>query len=83
MRSVDVSLTYEPSPDYIQICVEHDPPEPQDTTKAIGVDLGRRDIAHTSEGENWNGQQLNQVRDHYSRLRAVLQRKASQVWGLL
>ncbi|MFS8856377.1 transposase, partial [Synechococcus sp. H55.2] len=50
---------------YIQICVEHDPPEPQDTTEAIGVDLGRRDIAHTSEGENWNGQQLNQVRDHY------------------
>ncbi|MFS8861594.1 RNA-guided endonuclease InsQ/TnpB family protein [Synechococcus sp. H55.6] len=63
---------------YIQICVEHDPPEPQDTTEAIGVDLGRRDIAHTSEGENWNGQQLNQVRDHYSRLRAVLQRKASR-----
>ena len=63
---------------YIQICVEHDLPKPQDTTKAIGVDLGRRDIAHTSEGENWNGQQLNQVRDHYSRLRASLQRKASQ-----
>ncbi len=63
---------------YIQICVEHDPPEPRDTTKAIGVDLGRRDIAHTSEGENWNGQQLNRVRDHYSWLRAVLQRKASQ-----
>ena len=63
---------------YIQICVEHDPPKPQDTTEAIGVDLGRRDIAHTSEGDNWNGQQLNQVRDHYSRLRAVLQRKASK-----
>ncbi len=63
---------------YIQICVEHGPPEPRDTTKAIGVDLGRRDIAHTSEGDNWNGQQLNQVRDHYSRLRAVLQHKASK-----
>ncbi|MFS8856394.1 RNA-guided endonuclease TnpB family protein, partial [Synechococcus sp. H55.2] len=63
---------------YIQIGVEHDPPEPRDTTGAIGVDLGRRDIAHTSEGDNWNGQQLNQVRDHYSRLRAALQRKASR-----
>ncbi|MFT0786600.1 RNA-guided endonuclease InsQ/TnpB family protein [Synechococcus sp. H55.10] len=62
----------------IQICVESEVPEPQDTTKAIGVDLGRRDIAHTSEGDHWNGQQLNQVRDHYSRLRAALQRKASR-----
>ncbi|MFS8913707.1 transposase, partial [Synechococcus sp. B60.2] len=65
----------------IQICVESEVLEPQNTAKAIGVDLGRRDIAdiaHTSEGDNWNGQQLNQVRDHYSRLRAVLQRKASQ-----
>ncbi|MFS8858562.1 transposase [Synechococcus sp. H55.7] len=62
----------------IQICVESEVPEPQDTTKAIGVDLGRRDIAHTSEGDHWNRQQLNQVRDHYSRLRAVLQRKAGK-----
>ncbi|MFS8877253.1 RNA-guided endonuclease InsQ/TnpB family protein, partial [Synechococcus sp. H55.8] len=70
---------------YIQIGVEQDPPEPRDTTEAIGVDLGRRDIAHTkdsvpltrTEGDHWNGQQLNQVRDHYSRLRAALQRKAS------
>jgi putative transposase len=63
---------------YIQICVEKKPPKQQDTDKVIGVDLGRIDIAHTSEGKNWNGQQLNRVRDHYSRLRAVLQRKASK-----
>jgi putative transposase len=63
---------------YIQICVEKKPPKQQDTDKVIGVDLGRIDIAHTSEGKNWNGQQLNKVRDHYSRLRAVLQRKASK-----
>jgi putative transposase len=63
---------------YIQICVEKKPPKQQDTDKVIGVDLGRTDIAHTSEGDNWNGQQLNRVRDHYSRLRAVLQRKASK-----
>ncbi|MFS8923786.1 zinc ribbon domain-containing protein, partial [Synechococcus sp. B60.1] len=35
-------------------------------------------IAQTSEGDHWNGQRLNRVRDHYSRLRAALQRKASQ-----
>jgi putative transposase len=62
----------------IQICVEAEPSPPQRTGRVLGVDLGRTDIAHTSEGDNWNGQQLNKVRDHYSRLRAVLQRKASK-----
>ncbi len=42
------------------------------------MDLGRTDIAHTSEGDHWNGQQLSRVRERYSRLRAVLQRKASK-----
>jgi IS605 OrfB family transposase len=62
----------------IQICVEAKLPEQQNTAQVVGVDLGRTDIAHTSEGDNWNGQQLNRVGDHYSRLRAVLQRKASK-----
>jgi putative transposase len=62
----------------IQICVEAEPSPPQRTDRVLGVDLGRTDIAHTSEGDNWNGQQLNRIRDHYSKLRAVLQRKASK-----
>ncbi|MGY2978613.1 putative transposase [Thermostichus sp. OS-CIW-31] len=62
----------------IQICVETEPCPPQRTGRVLGVDLGRTDIAHTSDGDNWNGQQLNRVRDHYSRLRAALQRKASK-----
>jgi putative transposase len=62
----------------IQICVETEPCPPQRTDRVLGVDLGRTDIAHTSEGDNWNGQQLNKVRDHHLRLRAVLQRKASK-----
>ncbi|MGY2880472.1 putative transposase [Thermostichus sp. OS-CIW-33] len=62
----------------IQICVETEPCPPQGTDRVLGVDLGRTDIAHTSDGDNWNGQQLNKVRDHYSRLRAALQRKASK-----
>ena len=63
---------------YIQICLESEPPAQQNTPKVIRVDLGRTDIAHTSEGENWHGQQLTKVRDHYSQLRAVLQQKASK-----
>ena len=62
----------------IQICVETEPCPPQRTDRVLGVDLGRTDIAHTSEGDNWNGQQLNRVRDRYSKLRAALQRKASK-----
>jgi len=62
----------------IQICVEAEPSPPQRTDRVLGVDLGRTDIAHTSEGDNWNGQQLSRVRERYSRLRAVLQHKASK-----
>ena len=61
---------------YIQICVKKKVPKQQDTDKVIGVDLGMTDIAYTSEGDKWDGQQLNQVREHHSRLRKALQRKA-------
>jgi putative transposase len=63
---------------FIQICVETEPSPPQRPDRVLGVDLGRTDIAHTSEGDNWHGQQLSQVRERYSRLRATLQRKASK-----
>jgi putative transposase len=63
---------------YIHIQVKEEVPEPQTGHRVLGVDLGRTDIAHTSEGDHWNGQQLNRGRDHDSKLRAVLQQKASQ-----
>ncbi len=61
---------------HIQIKVPVEPPVPTD--KAIGVDLGRTDIAHTSRGKSWSGEQIRRVRDHYSRLRAALERKATK-----
>jgi putative transposase len=63
---------------YIHIQVKEEVPEPQTGHGVLGVDLGRTDIAHTSEGDNWHGQQLTKVREHYSKLRAVLQQKASK-----
>jgi putative transposase len=63
---------------YIHIQVKEEVPEPQTGHGVLGVDLGRTDIAHTTEGGNWHGQQLTKVRDHYSKLRAVLQQKASK-----
>ena len=44
----------------------------------IGVDLGRTDIAHTSEGQRWEGGDIRRCRDHFARLRAALGRKASK-----
>jgi len=63
---------------YIQICLESEPLGPQDGNEVLGVDLGRSDIAHTSEGQSWEGQSITKVRDHHSKLRAALQQKASK-----
>jgi putative transposase len=43
---------------YIYIQVKEEVPEPQTGHGVLGVDFGRTDIAHTSEGDNWHGQQL-------------------------
>ena len=62
---------------YIHININHEAPDPIDTEEVLGVDLGRTDIAYTSDGDSWNGQQLNKVRNKYAWLRKVLQKKAS------
>jgi len=63
---------------YIHIQLKDAPPEPLKPKKVIGVDFGRRDIAATSNGDNWSGEQLNKTRDKYSRVRASIQKKASK-----
>jgi putative transposase len=63
---------------YIHIQVENETPDPIDSHNVIGVDFGRREIAHTSTEKSWNGKQIKAVRDHFSKLRASLQEKASK-----
>jgi IS605 OrfB family transposase len=63
---------------YIHIQLTDETPEPVKSDKVIGVDFGRRDIAVTSEGEKWDGKEIQQVRDRFSRVRASLQSKASK-----
>jgi len=63
---------------YLHIQLTDDAPEPIKSNRVIGVDFGRREIARTSTNKGWDGQQINQVRDHYARVRASLQRKASK-----
>ena len=60
----------------VNIQVKNDAPSPQKSQGVIGVDLGRRDVAVTSEGESFSGQQITEIRDRYSRVRASLQKKA-------
>jgi IS605 OrfB family transposase len=62
----------------VNIQVKNDAPSPQKSQGVIGVDLGRRDVAVTSEGESFSGQQITEIRDRYSRGRASLQKKASE-----
>ncbi len=63
---------------YLQIQLESEPPEISETDEVLGVDLGRTDIACTSEGSKFSGKEVTKVRDQYSRVRASLQRKASK-----
>ncbi len=62
----------------VNIQVKNDAPSPQKSQDVIGLDLGRRDVAVTSEGESFSGQQITEIRDRYSRVRASLQKKASE-----
>jgi putative transposase len=63
---------------YVNFVVEIDTPPTGKTPKVIGVDLGRRDIATTSTGKSWSGEQIQSVRDRYSRVRANVQSKRTR-----
>ncbi len=54
-----------------------DPPV-READAALGVDLGRRDIAVTSDGAAFSGERLTALRDRYERNRRIKQHKASK-----
>lgn len=62
---------------YIHINLDNEVPKPINTKQVLGVDLGRTDIAHTSDGVNWSGHKLEQIRNKYTWTRKVLAQKAS------
>jgi putative transposase len=63
---------------YIDIQVKSEAPDPIETDKVVGVDLGITDLAVTSEGETYSGSEIKKVRDHFAQLRTDIQRKASK-----
>ena len=63
---------------YVHIQLKSEAPLTKKTNRVIGVDFGRRDIAVTNTGKSWSGKQIQEKRDKFSRVRASLQKKASQ-----
>jgi predicted transposase len=63
---------------YLHIQLTDEAPDPIKAHKVIGVDLGRTDIAVTSEGDSWSGSEIKNARDKFSKVRASLQKKASK-----
>jgi IS605 OrfB family transposase len=63
---------------FLHVQVKAIAPPLQDPLDVLGVDLGRTDIAHTSEGTAWNRAEIRQCRDRFATLRGALQRKASK-----
>ncbi|MDJ0731567.1 MAG: transposase [Crocosphaera sp.] len=63
---------------YIHITLD-EPTQPEtETDQVLGCDLGRTDIATTSEGKSWSGKQITDKRNHYAKLRAMIHKKASK-----
>jgi IS605 OrfB family transposase len=55
-----------------------DPPKREPEGGYLGVDLGIKRIATTSDGQTWDGRPLTQARHHYATVRASLQRKKAR-----
>lgn len=63
---------------YINICVDLPTNPTGKTPRVIGVDLGRRDIATTSNGDSWSGKQIQSTRDRFNLVRANVQSKRTR-----
>jgi putative transposase len=63
---------------YIHIHIKTTPPDVTEPVRVIGVDLGRSDIAVTSDGDSWSGEDIKATRDRFARTRASLQSKATK-----
>jgi len=63
---------------YIQIQIDIPTQPPHKTPKVIGVDVGRKDIAHTSTGMSWSGEQVQKVRNHFQKVRSSVQSKCTR-----
>jgi IS605 OrfB family transposase len=60
---------------YLHLTIEVEEPPQKEVNGAIGVDLGIKNLATTSDGDCFDGGQVEKARLQYERLRAELQAK--------
>ena len=63
---------------YIHIQLTDEVPDPIKSDNVIGVDFGRRSIAVTSNGDEWDGKTIQKVRDKFANVRASVQKKSTK-----
>lgn len=63
---------------YIHIQLTDEVPDPIKSDNVIGVDFGRRSIAATSSGDEWDGKPIQKVRDKFAKTRASVQKQATK-----
>lgn len=63
---------------YLHIQVKDETPEPINDSGVKGVDLGRTDLAISSDGERFSGDKVKAKRDKFARSRASIQRKGTK-----
>lgn len=63
---------------YLHIQVKDETPKPIDDSGVKGVDLGRTDLAISSDGERFSGKEVKAKRDRFARSRASIQRKGTK-----
>jgi putative transposase len=63
---------------YIHIQLTDEAPDPIKSDNVIGVDFGRRSIAVTSNGDEWDGKAIQKVRDKFAKTRASVQKRATK-----
>jgi putative transposase len=63
---------------YIHIQLTDEVPDPIKSDNVIGVDFGRRSIAVTSNGDEWDGKPIQRVRDKFAKTRASVQKRATK-----
>lgn len=63
---------------YLHIQVKDETSEPINDSGVKGIDLGRTDLAISSDGESFSGDEVKAKRDKFARSRASIQRKGTK-----
>lgn len=71
-------LVYRDGMFFLYVIVDVDTPEPFEPTGFLGVDLGIKNLAVTSDGEVMSGAHVASLRERHDRLRAKLQKKGTK-----